>query len=273
MKPIFVLFVSLLLTPLAQADFSASLGRAGQAFQSADYSNALSLLRQAEPLAETPHDQAKIGNAIGWTYYNLDDIRRARQYLQRAFEQAKPTEDAQLLRKISNNLGLLEYAEGNHQVAKSYFSNPWANGSPTATTYLANIQRHERLNEAKQHISSGIGYRRRGDFENAIKEYDKALEILPDSARIQEFKGYAQFRLGDHQGSIETLNNALRIEPDRLNVVINLFKSYCASNDIEAIEALIISSRDLISQHRDVLRRDGELNRVCKNFNIQSDDA
>ncbi|WP_421870348.1 tetratricopeptide repeat protein [Motiliproteus sp.] len=273
MKPIIVLLLSLIIPAQAQADFTESLGRAGQAFHSANYSEALILLRQAEPLAETTHDQATVGNAIGWTYYNLGDIQRAREYLQRAFEQAQTTGDDKLVKKISNNLGLLEYAEGNPQVAKSYFSNQWAVSSDTANTYLANIQRQERLSQAKQHINSGISYRRQGDFENAIKEYDKALEIVPDSARVQEFKGYAQYRIGDHAGSIETLENALRIEPDRLNVVINLFKSYCVSNDTEAIDALKLRSRELLSQNRNVLRRDGELNRVCKNFDIHSEET
>lgn len=273
MKPTIVLLFSLFLCAPVLADFTSSLGRAGQAFQSGNYSDALILLRQAETLAETAHDQATVGNAVGWTYYNIGDIRLARKYLRQAFEQAQTTGDEKLVKKISNNLGLLEYAEGNLQGAKSYFSNQWAISSTTANTYLTNIQRQERLGQAKDYIASGISYRRQGDFENAIKEYDKALEIVPDSARVQEFKGYAQYRIGDYAGSIRTLENALQIEPDRLNVVINLFKSYCASDNVEAIEALKKQRRELISQNRTLMRRDGELNRICKNYNIHSEDT
>jgi len=52
-----------------------------------------------------------------------------------------------------------------------------------------------------------------GQYQKAIDEYTKAIELKPDDADIYNNRGYAYDRLGQYQRAIEDYNEAIRLNP------------------------------------------------------------
>lgn len=77
--------------------------------------------------------------------------------------------------------------------------------------------------EAQRHAEKAVvfGYRlahadvyfQRGDFENALRTYEGALEINPDSSLAWDGKGMALANMGRTQEALEAHNRAVALEP------------------------------------------------------------
>jgi len=68
-------------------------------------------------------------------------------------------------------------------------------------------------NSAEEYFNSGIEKANSGDYEGAIKEFDKAVEINPKFAEAYYNRGVAKGELGDYRGGIEDYNKAIEINP------------------------------------------------------------
>lgn len=263
---IFFVFVSFVVN--AQQSYNEYINSASKEFANGEYKAALNMLHDAKALASTEQERASVSNSIGWTYYNAGNNELARKNLLVAFDKAIEAGDAKLAQKVSNNLGFLEYSEGNLEEARQYFSNEWSENSDSSITYLSMIREQEEQEKVNSIIASGVAFRIKKDFQSAVAEYDKALNISPDNVRALEYKGYALYRLGNYSGAIKTLEKAREIEPSRLNVIINLLKSYCASGSDDAANSVIEQSRELLLRNEEVLRNDGEFSRVCVDIQL-----
>lgn len=113
-----------------------------------------------------------------------------------------------------------------------------------------------------------MSYRLKKDFKSAVIEYDKALNIYPNNARALDYKGYALFRMGQYVEAIKILEKALTVEPDRVNVIINLLKSHCASGSFNYAKLLVEENKDLILRNKKILRCDGEFQKVCSDIKL-----
>ena len=71
------------------------------------------------------------------------------------------------------------------------------------------------------YFSSGVEKHEKGDYQGAIADYTKALEINPQDADSYENRGAAKDELEDFQGAIADLNKALQIDPESVIAYFN----------------------------------------------------
>jgi len=66
---------------------------------------------------------------------------------------------------------------------------------------------------AEEYINSGNEKADAGDYQEAIKDYNKAIELNPKDAEAYYNRGLAKVKLGDYRGAIEDFNKAIEINP------------------------------------------------------------
>ncbi|KGG17189.1 tetratricopeptide repeat protein [Prochlorococcus sp. MIT 0602] len=133
------------------------------------------------------------------------------------FDQSKKLEEYRLLIKNRNNDGNI--VEDSDETKKAF--------SNLVNKVKENFDIYERGKEKEGH----------GDLEGAIEDYEKALELNPESQFILNSLGVAKIQLGDANGAIECLTKALEIDPRDPLILINLAR---AKDFIEDYEGAIL---------------------------------
>jgi hypothetical protein len=72
----------------------------------------------------------------------------------------------------------------------------------------------ENIQKAKAFVNSGIEKDKHKDYNGAISEYSKALEIDADNAEAYCKRGLSKKEIKDYKGAIEDYSKAIEIEPD-----------------------------------------------------------
>lgn len=67
---------------------------------------------------------------------------------------------------------------------------------------------------ARAYASRGSAYRSLRDFEHALADYNRALELWPNYVWVYAGRGRTYSHLKEYQQSIQDLNHAIEIEPD-----------------------------------------------------------
>ncbi|MBE9572188.1 MAG: tetratricopeptide repeat protein [Proteobacteria bacterium] len=89
---------------------------------------------------------------------------------------------------------------------------------------------------AQMYLNLGDSYNQNGNYQEALEEIEKAIEIDPNNADAWAMKGSVLSDLGRHQEAFEALEKSLELDPDNLNALMH--KSYSLFNlgrDQEAI--------------------------------------
>ena len=69
-------------------------------------------------------------------------------------------------------------------------------------------------NDARFYISRGT-FRGTKNYEDAIEDYTKAIEIEPNSVFAYRLRGDSKSKLGDYQGAINDYSKAIEIYPNK----------------------------------------------------------
>ncbi len=69
-------------------------------------------------------------------------------------------------------------------------------------------------NSAEEYFISGVGKLASGDYQGAINDFNKAIEINPKDADAYYNRGFAKAKLGDYRKAIEDFNKAIEINPN-----------------------------------------------------------
>jgi TolB-like protein/Tfp pilus assembly protein PilF len=81
---------------------------------------------------------------------------------------------------------------------------------------------------AETHVSQGLfyyyGYRQ---YEQALAEFGRALQLQPNNAQALEYSGYVYRRQGQWQRGLDTLKKSLEQDPRNASVAGNLSQTYC----------------------------------------------
>src|SRR5213082_3246495 len=81
---------------------------------------------------------------------------------------------------------------------------------------------------AQAHVAHGLfyyyGYRQ---YEQALAEFGRALQLQPNNAQALEYSGYVYRRQGQWQRSLDTLKKSLEQDPRNADVAGNLSQTYC----------------------------------------------
>ena len=76
----------------------------------------------------------------------------------------------------------------------------------------------KNMNEALRYLSRSLRYFYAGDYREALKEVDLALELNPDLALAYARRGSIYYKLGDVQRATINWNLALRLDPEYTDV-------------------------------------------------------
>lgn len=89
------------------------------------------------------------------------------------------------------------------------------------------------LEKAKEHFEKGVQFSLRKEFDSAIKEYKKSLELNPDIAIVHSNMGFAYLDKGDIDNAISEQKKALEIDPNFANSYYGLAIALEKKNDRE----------------------------------------
>ena len=87
-------------------------------------------------------------------------------------------------------------------------------GSPLITRCAQSLER--------QYFNQGIEKYEEGNYQEALADFTKALEINPQSALTYYNLGVTKSALGDDQGAIADYTKALEINPKLLTTILVL---------------------------------------------------
>jgi Tfp pilus assembly protein PilF len=76
----------------------------------------------------------------------------------------------------------------------------------------------KNMNEAMRHLSRSLRYFYAGDYREALKEVDLALELNSNLALAYARRGSIYYKLGDVQRATINWNLALRLDPEYADV-------------------------------------------------------
>lgn len=68
-----------------------------------------------------------------------------------------------------------------------------------------------RKHEAATHVNLGILLMRKGDYENSLRNYDKAVKMKPSMSQIYINRAAAQIHMGDYQAALTDTNKAIEL--------------------------------------------------------------
>jgi tetratricopeptide (TPR) repeat protein len=89
------------------------------------------------------------------------------------------------------------------------------------SVYEAEEAREGDVRLAKLHDDRGISYSEKGQYDLAISEFSKALEICPMLAQSYNNRGITYSKKGQYDLAISDFTKALEIEPDMAKVHYN----------------------------------------------------
>ena len=76
------------------------------------------------------------------------------------------------------------------------------------------------------HYSNGYGFSKQGLYEQAIKEYDKAIELNPTIAKTYVNRAAAYLQLGQFQQAIQDSDKAIQLDPAQALGYANRGRAY-----------------------------------------------
>lgn len=76
--------------------------------------------------------------------------------------------------------------------------------------------------------SRGWSYRRKGDYEHAIQDYDHAIQIKPDYAEAFNGRGLAYYGKKEYERAIQDFTQAIQLKPDYAEALNSRGQAYAA---------------------------------------------
>ncbi len=66
----------------------------------------------------------------------------------------------------------------------------------------------------EEYVNSAFAHLERGDYEQAIEDYNKAIELDPDFAEAYYLRGVAYYVFDDPEQAIEDFTKAIELDPN-----------------------------------------------------------
>ena len=60
-----------------------------------------------------------------------------------------------------------------------------------------------------------------GDFDKAIRDHNKAIDLDPEDAKTYDARGFTYGRKGDFDAALRDYNKAIEVNPEYANVYLN----------------------------------------------------
>ena len=114
----------------------------------------------------------------------------------------------------------LEYAiqgkfnESKDEFAKALNIEPAFGPAKYALEIIEDVNDEKIKSKTAIHLFKGIDYRHRGKWDEAIAEFNKAIEINPKYAKPYDNRGGVYFNIGDYGNAISDSSKAIEINPN-----------------------------------------------------------
>jgi Tfp pilus assembly protein PilF len=93
-------------------------------------------------------------------------------------------------------------------------------------SYASAQQKQDEPKDAKLYIDRGIAYEEKAQFDQAVDDFTKALEIDPKSADAYYHRGIGYVKKGQYRWAIDDFNKALEIDPKNAGAYYNRATAY-----------------------------------------------
>ncbi len=89
------------------------------------------------------------------------------------------------------------------------------------------------LESAYSYVSRGIVYKKQGELELALDDYNKAIEINPEYANAYLYRGYLYHNQGELELALADYNKAIEINPEYADAYNNRGLLYNNQGELE----------------------------------------
>ncbi len=83
------------------------------------------------------------------------------------------------------------------------------------------------------------------EFEAALEQYNKAIELAPDDASIYESRGFCHYHLANNTSAIADLERNLSLDPENHDAYYNLGLIKLEEEDLEGAEAALTKALEI----------------------------
>lgn len=201
------------------------IGRARDRFAVRDYHGAVLLLREAIVEGRAYADAF---NLLGLSLALIGRQSEALEAFDRALELNERYVEAHMNRGVLlNELGRLEEARQALETAQQL-------GKPDDSGFPALVA--NRL--ANSHYALGNDYRAAGALDEAIGQYERALQLRPTFQDIRLALSRALLERGRHQHALEALDAVLSAQPDWLDAMLLRGLASYLQGDVDQADAV-----------------------------------
>jgi protein O-mannosyl-transferase len=163
----------------------------------------------------------------------------------------------------ADGLAAIYYLQKDFDSAEKYYVKSFENGVRRATNYLSysqifiekgkfeeafsNLKKAEANSTTKHELGTVFNYRaviylQMGNFAKALKEFNKAIQFIPEEAVTWENLAVTYGSLGDHAKAVETFKKAIRLQSKSESIYNNLALSYILNNECQ--KAILLLDRN-----------------------------
>jgi tetratricopeptide (TPR) repeat protein len=90
-----------------------------------------------------------------------------------------------------------------------------------------------KQNPAEAYFNRGLEYYNNGDFDQAISEYNKVIQLVPNNSNPYYNRGLAYAGKGDLDPAISDYDKAIQLNPDFIEAYINRGNAYNDKGDLD----------------------------------------
>ena len=105
------------------------------------------------------------------------------------------------------------------------------------------------------YMSRGLAFYNLGNYEKALADYNQAIELEPDLAKLYNLRAIAKLALGKYEDAQQDFNRAIELQPDELGYLGQGFLKEEQKNYKEAIE-----------DYTNALKASAEMDSLTKSF-------
>ncbi|NQE45224.1 hypothetical protein C5S31_04280, partial [ANME-1 cluster archaeon GoMg2] len=91
------------------------------------------------------------------------------------------------------------------------------------------------------------------EFDKAIEDYDKAIELNPKDAGIYLNRGVAYRKLKQHEKEQEDYKKALELDPNYVGAMLNFSESYIITKNYAAAHEMAERALNIAEESKDII--------------------
>jgi len=103
--------------------------------------------------------------------------------------------------------------------------------SPNLTEKFQKVKKDAPVNDADEYFNRGLKNFKQGNYREAIKDYNKAIELDPKNAMAYNNRDMAYIILTNPQQAIKDFERAIQMNPELVHIYLNIALCYSLQNN------------------------------------------